>query len=613
MRPSHSSETSPSRRALRALSSLAFSFAAATFVAAAPAVAQGAHGVPTGGLTAPIRPAPNGYWYGDACGGQFGQDVQLAVSPPMRPGQGSTLTIENLPPNVLAQMIIGVSPFQHGGVALPLSLDWIGATGCDLLVSGDITFFFATGSGAAAASFVTPLEPVLAANPIYMQVMFEQAGLNPANFGMSVGYASRIAPMPTPTSMVTSISQHGITFDFAAPVRAGQFVNGDWFVIGPVQLADMAPACTVSNGRTLHGAMLNPDPSSHNHGYDSSLFDPQFYNDSRNVAWNLSPSNPRTLQPGDSLIKVVSNTNTALLPVLQTCAVLTVLDHAPPTGSFRPPYAGSDRTVRFDEKMIDWSQLQNVPALASMPDPVAMAANFERPWLDHAPGWVTRYMHPIDNMPDYGRDFATLYNEAALMCNSNLPMAQKRELAIRLTQIGIDFYGNVEGGAYWEGVGGHGTGRKLPILFAGALLDDEGMMSIGFTHPSGRSLDGSYSTNFGEDCQTFYVEQTGPNEVNWGHGGYDSSHVGMAEYGFSHADYPENDQVNWSTSYRLCCTANAWVGAVLVARMMDLRVAWNHEALFDYTDRYTSIETDGWTQSWSPWVGDMWTQYRPQY
>ena len=223
-------------------------------------------------------------------------------------------------------------------------------------------------------------------------------------------------------------------------------------------------------------------------------------------------------------------------------------------------------------------------------------------------------MHPIDNMPDYGRDIASLYNEAALMCNTDLPLGEKQMLAIPLVQIGIDFWGNVQGGAFWEGVGGHGSGRKFPILFAGALLGDSQMLAIGTTHPSERQLDGSYTAQFGEDCQTFYVEQTDVNEVNWGFGGYGSTHLGMPEFGFSHVHYPDNDDVAWaSNSYRLCCTANAWIGAVLGSHIMGLVDEWNHPALFDYTDRYNSIQLSGWTRSWSPWVGRMWDLHRQNY
>ncbi len=552
--------------------------------------------------------------YGAGCGGDGGQVPVVAIVPGMRPGFASTLTVSHLPPNYAAVLMLGASSSHWGAIALPLSFAPFGMPGCELLVGPEVTIPFATGGGTAACTFGVPLSPALAAHWLYLQVLFDQPGLNAAGFGLSRGLAARIAPLPAPTSWVTSIVQHGITFQFAAPVQAGRFVNGDWFVIGPATLTGMQPPCQVVGGRTINGAMIDPAASTQQHGYDSSLFDPPLYSNSRNVAWNLSPGNPRTLRPNQSLVKVVSEMDPNTIPVLDTCAVLTVLAETPPEGSFRPPYSGTDHAVRFDEQMIDWSLLLALSPAAGMPDIATQTARFERPWLDHAPGWPSRYLHPVQNMPDYGRDFATLYNEAALLCHLNVPLNDKRLLAIRLVQIGSDFHGNVTTGCYWEGVGGHGSGRKLPILFAGALLHDADMLDVGHDYPSERHLNGTYTTHFGEDCQTFYVQQTSATQINWGHGGFTSVHLGLPEFGFSHVHYPVNDNVAWlGDSYRRCCTANAWIGAVLCARMMGLIDEWDHPALFDYTDRFAQTEPSGWTRSWSTWVGHMWDQYRPLY
>jgi len=165
-------------------------------------------------------------------------------------------------------------------------------------------------------------------------------------------------------------------------------------------------------------------------------------------------------------------------------------------------------------------------------------------------------------------------------------------------------------------VGGQGSGRKFPILFAGRLLGDSQKLNIGVTHPSG-FFGNNHPNNrsqFGEDCQTFYVQQTSPGVYNWGYGGYDASWLGRAEWGNGHTHMPNLDNSNWNhDSYRRCCTANAWNASVLVARVMGLRDEWNHQALFDYTDRFALIEPVGWTRSWSAWVGRMWDLYRPQY
>ena len=38
-----------------------------------------------------------------------------------------------------------------------------------------------------------------------------------------------------------SVSQYGITWTFEKPARVGQFVNGDWYVVGPVTVTAITP------------------------------------------------------------------------------------------------------------------------------------------------------------------------------------------------------------------------------------------------------------------------------------------------------------------------------------------------------------------------------------
>ncbi|MBM4062708.1 MAG: hypothetical protein FJ265_16665 [Planctomycetes bacterium] len=521
-----------------------------------------------------------------------------------------------LPPASVASLVYGLSRTRWGALSLPQSLAAVGMPGCQLLAAADGAMPFTTGSGSVNLPLQVVQSSALVGQELCLQAFFVQPGLNAAGLGASSGLAGRIAPPPAATSLRSSISQFGITFTFAQPVQAGQFANGDWFVIGPATLVGMQPACTTVGGRTLHGAMINPNPVTRDHGYDSGLFAPNAstYVASLNVALGLSATSPRVLQPNQSLIKVISNTDPNLLPQIRTCSVLTCLAQVPPEGSFRPPYAGSDHQVRYDTSMLDWSALASLAPASGQPHIPTMAALFERPWLDHVPGWVSRYLHPIENMKDYGRDFTADYAEAALLCNLNLPQADRRTLLIRLVQIGIDFWGNVRGGCKWEGCGGHGSGRKLPVLFAGALLHDAGMLAVGQNYRSYRNANGTWAGFFGEDCQTFFVAETSPGVINFGHGGYTAAQVGMPEWGFSHVDWPNNDRQGWTQdSYRLCCTANAFLGQVLTARIMGLVDEWNHPALFAYMDRYVTIQTSGWTFAWLPWTGNMWRMHRASY
>lgn len=426
----------------------------------------------------------------------------------------------------------------------------------------------------------------------------------------------------TPGTFATSVTQWGITWRFADSEQVGQFANGDWWVLGPVSIVEISPPCQTVGGRTINGSMINPVPDGV-HGYDSTLFAPysdQRYQTSLNVAIGVSASTPLVLPPSTSLISVISQMTTppsGSFSQLSTAAVLTVLGTVPPADAFRPPYTGTDKTIRHREADLDYEVLGTLAPTSSTPALAETAARFQRVWLDHTPGWVSRYMHPVENMPDYGRDFTSLYGTGALQLQLNYSNAQKRDLLVRLTQIGIDFWGNVSNGCFWEGVGGQGSGRKFPILFAGAVLHDATMSAIGTTHPSGY-YGPSHQNNrsqFGEDCQTFTVLQTSPGVYNWGYGGYTAAHVGLPEWGNNHTTWPTNDSSNWTQDpYRRCCTGNAWVGQTLAARIMGLRSAWNHDVYFDYMDRFMQTEQVGaWTRSWEPWQEQMWDTYRSSH
>jgi len=38
--------------------------------------------------------------------------------------------------------------------------------------------------------------------------------------------------------------------------------------------------------------------------------------------------------------------------------------------------------------------------------------------------------------------------------------------------------------------------------------------------------------------------------------------------------------------YRRCCTSVAWVGQALAIRLLQAENYWNHDAFFDYVDRW---------------------------
>ncbi len=505
-----------------------------------------------------------------------------------------------LPQGLEVVLFGGLETVSWRGMALPFRLVQNGVTtACDLNVAPEVFLPFQANGGGGGNQFDLMLPQSHVAGFQYtFQVAFPQLG-NQFNVATTNAIAMVVGPRPGGGSMATSVSQHGITWEFAQPVRTGMFVNGDHWVVGPVDIVRITPESR-SGSRVRHGAMINPDPTTKELGYDSSSAG-RWYRTGLNVALDVDGSRPLRLMPGQSLVSSDTVAASSARPQLRTAAILTCLAASAPAGAFRPPYCGADKTLSWNESQIQWGALQSLPRVSGAPTFANLEAAFSRVWLDHQAGWIGRDLHPSDNMPEYGREIALTVGQAALLLNTDATIAEKRQLAICFIQLGIDLHGIARAGGAWYPDGGHASGRKAPILIAGALLNDAAMLATGRQGPV-----------FGEDGQTFVVQETSPGVINGGHGGYTSADLGLAEWGFKHRVDRSRDMRVWSNSYRLCCTANGWVAQLLAIRAMGLRPAWNHQVLFDYMDRYMRIETVGsWTRSFDGWAERMWDAYRP--
>mgnify|MGYP002399069600 CR=1 FL=1 len=430
-----------------------------------------------------------------------------------------------------------------------------------------------------------------------------------------------------------TIQQFGITWTFGDYRTVGQFANGDFWVVGPVTITGITPASTSVNGRIMNGSMLNPDPKNGNNGYDSAMVY-NSYSAALNVAFNCSPSNPLVVPPGSSLVSTISVAAAGAIPQLERATVLTVLDVAPPAGSFRPAYAGTDKMVRFNKSNLDYTLLRSLTPVGETPSLSSIEASFAAPWIDHQKGWPQRMQHPSKNMPDYGREIHNMIGIGALMLHLNFTTEQKQTLMIRYVQLGIDFYGIVKAGGLWTwvGEGGHGGGRKWPILFAGMVLHDPDMKGIGQ-----KSGDYLYSTgygpgncpsdyvHFGEDDQTFYVSPLDvtltngskwkPDTRNGTPSPYTQADVGLPEWGIAHAHSPEQSDKALHAIYRgvACPPFNGTALAALLTP--GARELWNHDAYFDYTDRYHAFTGpggayEGYWHTWNKFSDNMWHAYR---
>jgi hypothetical protein len=457
-------------------------------------------------------------------------------------------------------------------------------------------------------------------------------------------------PKPDDLPLKDSVSQYGMTWTFDKPARIGQFINGDFYVVGPVTVAEIAPKPLYGaeipddqldhmdkekpvKDRVRNGFMLNP-PAERKVSYDSGIrnwFDP-----------SLIQKLPVTMKPGDSLVSTISMPMRAVGDTVQgrpitrgqednspvrDAAVLTCVAEPQPADAFRPAFC--DRTQKiYLARNLKRELLPAVPTAGDVPALAKYIRLTQRPWLNTG---FFGFEIPNDDMPGYGQQIGECSGNSALLLCCNFTPQQKEPLLINFVQVGIDLGGMIRAGhPGWECWGGHGSGRKLPIFFAGFLLGDEELANIHNSFPK---------AHFAEDEQTAYGDGwTGAKVVFTGHSGIDEATGIGRDYARSNdawGPYEHIPPAKWvrgqftSEDYRRANTSAAWIGQALAIHLLHAEKIWNHDAFLDYVDRWM-YENDApairtfkalghdydkdWTREgtceWNHWHIAMWKKYR---
>lgn len=417
------------------------------------------------------------------------------------------------------------------------------------------------------------------------------------------------SPQPTPAQKLnisaslptaSSVTKDGITWTFSTAVPVGQFVNGDYYAVGPVTITSIIPQPTASSP-FMNGSVKNLPTRNGKSGFDSRLADATDKSDWFDPSLRSYP--PIHLNPGDALVSTISLQKTHSVPEIMRpidmnaspvalAAVLTVLAAPPPPDAFRPSYCDRNQTI-YRAGNLHRELLPSVPPpyRDRTPKLAQYETIFRPPWID------TNYFLfdvPADYMPSYGQHVAFAVSYATLLLSLDFPATQKVNLTNYLVQYGIDLYGCVQAGVGWPAFGGHHSGRKLPILLAGILLNDAGMKNVSKNYPD----------KFGEDMQTLYVKDLPPvgkyqrawqgaTAIYGGHYGVhaDSTPVKAGLYG----PYEQLEPKDWPLTssgsqlgepYRRCCTSICWVGEALAVHLLHAEDLWNHPAFFDYVSRW---------------------------
>ncbi len=311
---------------------------------------------------------------------------------------------------------------------------------------------------------------------------------------LSGGFPLHAGETPEP---ITEISQYGVTWYFAEPVQAGQFVSGDWWVVGPVTVTAVDPAPEVipydgtadrdplagsipPEGYWVNGSMIDPLPGSLGRGAGQA-YDQR----ARNFNVNRLVSYPITIPPVSSLVSTISELPldpTVIRPTLRGASVLTVVAEPPPEDAFRPGLVAGDKRI-YRESEIRWEILpgleptENVPHIPRRHPRLVdeeWTPRYARPWLVHGDFWSgEEQLAPINNMEAYHQYIAIELMVGAVLLVTDY--GDRSKLMRHYLQVCIDYAAvsrNRDGG-----IGIRGT-YAWPIIFAGLMFGDDELRDI---------------------------------------------------------------------------------------------------------------------------------------
>lgn len=404
---------------------------------------------------------------------------------------------------------------------------------------------------------------------------------------LKITSACIITAMVISAEGATSVSQYGITWTFSEDRPVGQFVNGDWWVVGPVTITAISTPDDYP-GRS-YGAMLNARPRTSQgilpwaHSGDLPY----------DAAKNLRAQLPFLVSAGNTICSVTASADPGNVTewkkqktLFKEFAVLTVVAQAPAPGSFRPPYSGTDKTIKYNVSQLNYAAFRNIkaPITANIPGKAWMEDATVRPLLEMSGSYrnsdYKAANDPLFPRRTYGREISNIAVAAGMFLNLENTNVTKERLLINICQWGIDIQGLISNGMIWHSDGGHQHGRKLPLFIAAKALGDEAML---------KNCNASNYGNFQEDTGHWFVTQKDidtprvPSTIP----PFTQEMLGMPEWSSGGPWNRERASPSWYlTGYRFI-NGGPNCGAVLCVTLMDGRAAYGHEAYFRYhIERY---------------------------
>jgi hypothetical protein len=433
----------------------------------------------------------------------------------------------------------------------------------------------------------------------------------------------------------------GIVWRFAEPVQYGQFVNGEYWVVptsgSSVIVTSVFPDPVWNGDNVVNGSMVNPgarrEPSWEDYDAPYNENDPAdfpraligFDYDSANYDSGVAVSFPLELVGGSSLLSSKSHperdtskidliehvTTWANVGKSEVVAVLTVLSTPASSGSFRPPYFGADKPL-YNISTANWDVLPKVipseyiddnsydfedtwieDEAGRQPSMGSIAKQYlryiQKPYILFVYGFEGRSTHPTQNMPNYHKENLRLMSEVSALLCCDLDMfgdeGDLRSLAIAYAQLGIDMHHiNIL-------TGPDSTVTRAPSLFAGALLQNSGMLN-GYVDwfESDRIDYQIYERS--EATSTLTSAYISPDAF------FHGNVYGWRQKVGDQNEFQHLDQINDAMYYCVDGTSTTqtfgtrysymqincpqYIGVALMVHLMNLRTEYNAEKLFDF-------------------------------
>lgn len=392
---------------------------------------------------------------------------------------------------------------------------------------------------------------------------------------------------------------------------SGQFINGEYWI---------APA-----KNSVNITLVNVSPEGEENGLESNpvqnakqgLLSCQTKSYSSTL--NLMNKLPMKVVVNTSLIKADKREKQCGTKSISGCCidaydVVTVLDKEPDQKgalSFRPGFAGNNKTI-FEKNDFDWSVIPAESRVSRSKKKLGyedIAKTWSTPFFDHMMSVVGdkgRAFTPAAVLEDYGAAHAAKYLESLISVFSNDSIEKKGSAVYALVQRGIDLYSSWESGVRWPDGAGQQMGRKPPLAFFAALVNNSQIknkiMKMANNNGYDTQEDGQirkisvakggggfeiWGSNKEKFCsEGFYWQQlfqeqkyAGATGIKIGSG--DNKRTCGDPYGF--IDGPAGLP---GTSYMACCSTGGFNAFVLAQLMMpELKKANNDPELINFVYR----------------------------